>query len=64
MAGAYVAESAVHVSGECIQVHGGVGFTWDCEAHFHYRKAKQADLLLGAQGWHRARLADLLLDSA
>jgi len=61
MAGAYVAESAIHVSGECIQVHGGVGFTWDCEAHLHYRKAKQADLLLGAQGWHRARLADLLL---
>jgi len=64
MAGAYVAEAAVHVSGECIQVHGGVGFSWDCEAHRHYRKAKQADLLLGAQGWHRARLADALLDSA
>lgn len=61
MAGGYVAESAVHVSGECIQVHGGVGFTWDCEAHRHYRKAKQADLLLGNQGWHRARLADLVL---
>lgn len=61
MAGGYVAESAVLVSGECIQVHGGVGFTWDCEAHRHYRKAKQADLLLGAQGWHRARLADLVL---
>ncbi len=61
MAGAYVAESAIHVSGECIQVHGGVGFSWDCEAHRHYRKAKQADLLLGAQGWHRSRLADLVL---
>jgi len=61
MAGGYVAESAVFVTGECIQVHGGVGFSWDCEAHRHYRKAKQADLLLGAQGWHRARLADLVL---
>ena len=61
MAGAYVAESAIHVTGESIQVHGGVGFTWDCEAHLHYRKAKQADLLLGAQGWHRRRLADLVL---
>ena len=63
MAGGYVAEAAVYVSGECIQVHGGVGFSWDCEAHRHYRKAKQADLLLGAQGWHRARLADLVLSA-
>jgi alkylation response protein AidB-like acyl-CoA dehydrogenase len=63
MAGGYVAESAIFVSGECIQVHGGVGFSWDCEAHRHYRKAKQADLLLGAQGWHRSRLADLVLSA-
>jgi alkylation response protein AidB-like acyl-CoA dehydrogenase len=58
MAKAYVAEAAVHVSGECIQIHGGVGFTWECQAHLHYRKAKQADLLLGAQAWHRTRVAD------
>ena len=62
MAKGYAAEAAVHISGECIQIHGGVGFTWECEAHLHYRKAKQADLLLGYQGWQRQRLADLLLD--
>jgi alkylation response protein AidB-like acyl-CoA dehydrogenase len=61
MAKSYAAEAAVFVSGECIQIHGGVGFTWDCEAHLHYRKAKQADLLLGYQGWQRSRLADLIL---
>jgi alkylation response protein AidB-like acyl-CoA dehydrogenase len=61
MAKSYAAEAAVYVSGECIQIHGGVGFTWDCEAHLHYRKAKQADLLLGYQGWQRQRLADLVL---
>ena len=58
MAKAYAAEAAVYVSGECIQIHGGVGFTWDCQAHLHYRKAKQADLLLGYQGWHRTRVAN------
>ncbi|MGH9137561.1 MAG: acyl-CoA dehydrogenase family protein, partial [Acidimicrobiales bacterium] len=63
MAGGYVAGSAIWVSAECIQIHGGVGFSWDCEAHWHYRKAKQADLLLGAQGWHRSRLADLVLSN-
>lgn len=64
MAKGYVPESAVFVSGEAIQVHGGVGFTWDCEAHLHYRKAKQSDLLLGYQGWQRQRLADLVLATA
>ena len=44
MAKAYVAEAANDVTAESIQIHGGVGFTWDCDAHLHYRKAKQADL--------------------
>ena len=47
-----------------IQIHGGVGFTWDCDAHLLYRRAKQNDLLLGYQGWHRAKLADLVLTPA
>ncbi|MBL8774779.1 MAG: acyl-CoA/acyl-ACP dehydrogenase [Acidimicrobiales bacterium] len=61
MAKGYVPEAAVFVSGECIQIHGGVGFTWDCDAHLHYRRAKQDDLLLGYQGWSRQRLADEVL---
>jgi len=61
MAKAYVAEAANYVTAESIQIHGGVGFTWDCDAHLHYRKAKQTDLLLGYQGWQRQRLADLVL---
>lgn len=64
MAKSYAAEAAVHVTSECIQIHGGVGFTWDCDAHLHYRRAKQADLLLGYQGWQRQRLADLVLEPA
>jgi alkylation response protein AidB-like acyl-CoA dehydrogenase len=62
MAKAYVPESANYVAGECIQIHGGVGFTWDCDAHLHYRRAKQNDLLLGYHGIHRARVADLVLE--
>jgi alkylation response protein AidB-like acyl-CoA dehydrogenase len=61
MAKAYVAEAANFVCAEAIQIHGGVGFTWDCDAHLFYRKAKQDDLLLGYQGWQRQRLADLVL---
>jgi alkylation response protein AidB-like acyl-CoA dehydrogenase len=57
----YVAEAADAVTAECIQVHGGVGFTWDVDCHLLYRRAKQDDLLFGAQAFQRQRLADLLL---
>ncbi len=61
MAKAFAAEAAVFITGEAIQIHGGVGFTWDCDAHLHYRRAKAIDLMLGYQGWHRQRVADLVL---
>jgi alkylation response protein AidB-like acyl-CoA dehydrogenase len=57
----YVAEAADFVTAESIQVHGGVGFTWDVDCHLLYRRAKQDDLLFGAQGYQRRRLAELLL---
>jgi alkylation response protein AidB-like acyl-CoA dehydrogenase len=63
MAKAYAAEAANFVAAESIQIHGGVGFTWDCDSHLHYRRAKQNDLMLGYQGWHRQRVADLVLDA-
>jgi alkylation response protein AidB-like acyl-CoA dehydrogenase len=63
MAKAFVPESANYVAAESIQIHGGVGFTWDCDAHLHYRRAKQNDLLLGYHGIHRERVADLVLDA-
>lgn len=61
MAKGFAGEAAVAITGESIQIHGGVGFTWDCDAHFHYRRAKAADLMLGYQGWQRQRVADLVL---
>jgi len=61
MAKSYVGEAAVFVTGEDIQIHGGVGFTWDCDAHFYFKRAKQNDVMLGYQGWQRQRLADLVL---
>ncbi len=62
MAAAYAAESAVRVTGDNIQVHGGVGFTWGNDAHFLFKRAKQNEVLLGgsSQEWHR--LADMLVD--
>lgn len=64
MAKSYVAEAGNFVCAESIQIHGGVGFTWDCDAHLFYRRVKQNDLMLGYQGWQRTRLADLVLEPA
>jgi alkylation response protein AidB-like acyl-CoA dehydrogenase len=64
MAKAWTGEAAVRVTGNAIQIHGGVGFTWDALVHLHYKRAKVNDLLLGRQGWQRSRVADLLLGPA
>jgi alkylation response protein AidB-like acyl-CoA dehydrogenase len=57
----FVGEAATMVTGESIQVHGGVGFTWDVDCHLLFRRVKQDDVLCGRQGWQRRRLADLVL---
>jgi alkylation response protein AidB-like acyl-CoA dehydrogenase len=61
MAKGFVGEASNFITAENIQVHGGVGFTWDVDCHLYYRRAKQNDLLLGYQGWQRQRLADLVI---
>lgn len=61
---AFVSEAAIMVTAENIQVHGGVGFTWDLDCHLLFRRVKQNDLLFGGQAWNRARLADLILGPA
>jgi len=57
----FVAEAATMITGENIQVHGGVGFTWDLDCHLLFRRVKANDVLFGRQGWQRQRLADLVL---
>jgi alkylation response protein AidB-like acyl-CoA dehydrogenase len=64
MAKSWVAEAAIAVTSTCIQIHGAVGFTWECPAHYYYKRAKATDLMLGRQGWQRSRVADLLLGPA
>ena len=57
-----VAEATVMITGENIQVHGGVGFTWDLDAHLLFRRVKANDVLFGRQAWQRQRLAALVID--
>ncbi len=64
MAKAFVGPAANVVGGEGIQIHGGVGFTWECDAHLHSRRAKANDLLLGYSGTWRHKVADTYLATA
>jgi alkylation response protein AidB-like acyl-CoA dehydrogenase len=55
--GAYASEVYSHVAGENIQIHGGIGFTWEHDAHLYLKRAKASELFLGDASYHRARLA-------
>ncbi|WP_232247798.1 acyl-CoA dehydrogenase family protein [Kitasatospora azatica] len=50
---------AVRAAEECIQLHGGIGMTWEHPAHLYLKRAKADQLALGTPGHHRARLAEL-----
>jgi alkylation response protein AidB-like acyl-CoA dehydrogenase len=54
---AIASESAVFVAAEAIQVHGGIGFTWEHPAHLYYRRAVTSELLFGSPSQHRERVA-------
>jgi alkylation response protein AidB-like acyl-CoA dehydrogenase len=60
LAGAYCSTTAVHAAKETIQIHGGIGYTWEHDAHLYLKRAKSSELLLGAPAAHRARLAALV----
>jgi alkylation response protein AidB-like acyl-CoA dehydrogenase len=45
---------------EGIQIHGGIGYTWEHDMHLYVKRIKSGDPLFGGGAWHRARIADLL----
>jgi alkylation response protein AidB-like acyl-CoA dehydrogenase len=53
-------EAAVSAAQECVQLHGGIGFTWEHPAHLYLKRAKAASVANGTPGAHRAALAGLV----
>jgi alkylation response protein AidB-like acyl-CoA dehydrogenase len=53
-------DAFVKVAGDTIQVLGGIGFTWEHEAHLYFKRAKSASLLFGSVDSYRDRLADAI----
>jgi alkylation response protein AidB-like acyl-CoA dehydrogenase len=56
LAKAYCSEAYCHVAAENIQVHGGIGFTWEHPAHLYFRRAKSSEMLFGTPAYHRERM--------
>jgi alkylation response protein AidB-like acyl-CoA dehydrogenase len=59
----YASDAARTVGNRGIQVHGGMGFTWENDVHLYYRRAKASENMLGDATFHRERLASLVIDA-
>ena len=50
------ADAYMGAAREAIQLHGGIGFTWEHDTHLWYRRAKSSEVFLGTPAWHRERM--------
>jgi alkylation response protein AidB-like acyl-CoA dehydrogenase len=60
MAKAYVSDAFRRAAADAIQIHGGIGFTWEHDAHLYFKRAKSSEMLLGDATLHRERVAQLI----
>jgi alkylation response protein AidB-like acyl-CoA dehydrogenase len=64
MAKAYAAEAGSQVASDGIQIHGGLGYTWEQDLHLYYKRAKANEVALGDATHHRELVARATLDPA
>ena len=57
LAKAYCSEAYFHAAADNIQIHGGMGFTWEAPEHLYFKRAKASELLFGDAAYHREALA-------
>ena len=57
LAKAYCSDAYFHAAAENIQIHGGIGFTWEHDAHLYFKRAKSSEILFGDATYHRELLA-------
>lgn len=61
IAKAYCSDAYFQSAGDALQMHGGVGFTWEYDVHLYFKRAKAAEHFLGNGAYHRERIAQLIL---
>ncbi len=59
MAKSAASDAAAFCSGRSVQLHGGIGFTWECDVHIYFKRQKHNQMYLGDGSYQRARLAEL-----
>jgi alkylation response protein AidB-like acyl-CoA dehydrogenase len=64
MAKAYASDAGWRVPDASIQVHGGIGFTWEHDLHFFLKRGRSNAAIFGDAKWHRERVADAVLSRA
>ncbi len=57
LAKAYCSDAFMKVAADTVQIHGGIGFTWEFVAQLYYKRAKSSQVLLGTPSYHRDQLA-------
>lgn len=57
LAKAWCSEAYFKCAGDSIQIHGGVGFTWEYDPHLHFKRARASESWLGDPAYHRERIA-------
>jgi alkylation response protein AidB-like acyl-CoA dehydrogenase len=60
MAKAYASDAYREVAASGIQIHGGIGFTWEADLHLYFKRAKASEVAFGDASWHRERMAQIL----
>jgi alkylation response protein AidB-like acyl-CoA dehydrogenase len=61
MAKAYVSDAYRRTAGAGIQLHGGIGFTWEHDLHLYFKRAKSSEFTFGDASYHRERVAQLII---
>jgi alkylation response protein AidB-like acyl-CoA dehydrogenase len=64
MAKAYASDAGWRVPNASIQVHGGIGFTWEHDLHFFFKRGRANAAMFGDAKWHRERVADAVISRA
>jgi alkylation response protein AidB-like acyl-CoA dehydrogenase len=64
MAKAYASDAGTRVTGASLQVHGGIGFTWEHDLHLWLKRASADAVMFGDARWHREQVARLVIDGA
>jgi alkylation response protein AidB-like acyl-CoA dehydrogenase len=59
MAKAYIANAATELAQGCLQIHGGIGYTWEHDMHLYYRRLAGDSITFGDAAWHRERICAL-----